>query len=476
MADSFTAKQSQRRIHPIVTLGLVLRGAGHALMAFSLGSALIDHQAPPLAWLVLAITSIGWPLVAYLWARGAADSKQAEFRSMWIDSMIYGFWGAFIGYNPWIITGVLGALATAHLSVGGFRTAAKCLLAAAFGLAAGGLITGFKVDTVISSRTQVLTGMAVGLFVLLFGLLTHYQSLAAYRTRRELAVRNQFIEQQSMALDQARKAALLDRADAEAARSQAEDANRTKSAFLANMSHELRTPLNAVIGYAELLEEDLSDVGGLDTALVDLGRIKGAAKHLLGLINDILDLSKIEADKVELSIETFSMQALIDQVASTVQPLLSTNRNHLSVDVAPGLPLMQTDPSRLRQVLFNLVSNAIKFTHEGHIHVRARHEDDQDGKQIMVVEVSDEGIGLSHEQIARLFQPFVQADTDTTRKYGGTGLGLAISRRLCRMMGGDISVTSVPGAGSTFRAFFATDLSGAHRQAGTGAITDKEAA
>jgi signal transduction histidine kinase len=321
----------------------------------------------------------------------------------------------------------------------------------------------------------MLTAMAVGLFMLLFGLLTHYQSKAAYRTRRELAVRNQFIERQSVALDQARQAAILDRAEAEAARLQAEDASRAKSAFLANMSHELRTPLNAIIGYTELLEEDLADIGGFERSLIDLGRVKGAARHLLGLINDVLDLSRIEADKVELSIETFSMQALMDQVASTVEPLLATNGNHLSVDVAPGLPPMHTDSSRLRQVLFNLVSNATKFTHAGQIHVRARQEPDGQAGQIMVVEVSDEGIGLSREQIARLFQPFVQADTDTTRKYGGTGLGLAISRRLCRMMGGDITVVSTLGAGSTFRAFFSMDLRAACALVGNGAITNKEA-
>ncbi len=475
MADSVTVESARRRIHPIVALGLVLRASGCFLTSFTLGSALIDQGAPTFLFFVLAASTLGWPLIAFLAGRHAVDSKRAEFRSMGIDSMIYGFWGALIGYNPLIIIGVLGALSLAQLSVGGFRTAGKCLVTGAIGLILGGLITGFKINTVISLRTQVLTALTVGLFMLLFGVLTHSQSKAAYRARRELAARNLLIEQQSVALDQARKAALLDRAEAEAARSQAEDANRAKSAFLANMSHELRTPLNAVIGYTELLEEDLADLGGLDSALTDLGRIKGAAKHLLGLINDVLDLSKIEADKVDLSIESVSIEALVDQVASTVQPLLSHNKNRLSVAVAHGLTPMQTDPSRMRQVLYNLVSNATKFTHEGQIHIEARQELDDEGRPIMVVEVSDEGIGLSGEQIARLFQPFVQAETDTTRKYGGTGLGLAISRRLSRMMGGDITVVSTPGAGSTFRAFFATDLTAACAPDGSGAITNKEA-
>lgn len=476
MADSVTTHHLPRRIHPIVRLGFSLRVIGNCMTAFSLGSALADHGASYWLWILLAATALGWPAIAFQLARRAVDSKRAEFRNMWIDSMFYGFWGAFIGYNPWIIVGVLGALAMAQLSVGGFRTAGQCLSAASLGLGAGGVLTGFKVSTLVSLRTDILTALAISVFLLLFGLLTHSQSKAAHRARRELAARNLFIEQQSVALDQARKTAILDRAEAEAARSQAEEANRTKSAFLANMSHELRTPLNAVIGYTELLEEDLTDHGGLDTSLTDLGRIKSAARHLLALIDDVLDLSKIEADKIDLSIQTFSMQVLVDQVAFTVQPLLSINKNHLSVDVAPGLTPLHTDPSRLRQVLFNLVSNATKFTHEGRIHITARQERDEQGRQLTVVEVSDEGIGLSLEQIGRLFQPFVQADTNTTRKYGGTGLGLAISRRLCRMMGGDITVVSSPGAGSTFRAFLATDLAAAGTPAGSIAIINKEAA
>lgn len=446
-----------RRIHPLVKLGFGLRATGHFLMSLSLGSILDDRDSPLALWVLLAATSLAWPWLGFVVSRRSADNKRAEFRNMCVDSLIFGLWGALIGYNPWITMGALVALGMTQLSIGGLRLASQCVIAAAAGLILGGAITGFEIETAVSSRTQILTALAVGLFTLLFGVQSNFQSIAAYRIRRELAVRNLFIEQQSQALDHARKEAVLDRAEAEEARSQAENANRTKSAFLANMSHELRTPLNAVIGYTELLEEDLVDLGGPDTALADLGRIKGAAMHLLGLINNVLDLSKIEADKVDLSIETFPIEALVDQVASTIQPLLPVNRNQLAAAFSPDLHLMHTDATRLRQVLLNLVSNATKFTHGGHIQIDTTQELDEAGRQLTVIQVSDEGIGLSSEQIARLFQPFVQADSNTTRKYGGTGLGLAISRKLCRMMGGDITVTSIPGKGSTFRATLATD-------------------
>ncbi len=240
--------------------------------------------------------------------------------------------------------------------------------------------------------------------------------------------------------------------EATAAKADALRANRAKSELLANMSHELRTPLNAVIGYTEMLEEDFSDRGELDAELADLGRIKGAARHLLQMINDVLDLSKIEAGKIELHIESFELAELLDQVVSTTQPLLATNRNTLQVHCAQGLGRMQSDLTKLRQVLINLVSNAAKFTQDGRILIETTRGLDEEGGALVVFEVRDTGIGMTPSQLGRLFQPFVQADAETTRKYGGTGLGLAISRRLCRLMGGDVTATSTPGEGSLFRA------------------------
>ena len=232
------------------------------------------------------------------------------------------------------------------------------------------------------------------------------------------------------------------------AREGAEQANRTKSAFLANMSHELRTPLNAIIGYSEMLQEEAEDLGQADF-VPDLQKIHSAGKHLLALINDILDLSKIEAGKMELYFETFDPKQLVKDVQSTIQPLVERNRNGLQVVCPEDLPEMYSDVTRTRQILFNLLSNASKFTEDGTITVRVQHTP-QDGKDWMTFEVRDTGIGMTPEQLGRLFQAFSQADASTSRKYGGTGLGLVISRRFAQMMGGDVTVASEHGKGTTF--------------------------
>jgi signal transduction histidine kinase/DNA-binding response OmpR family regulator len=232
------------------------------------------------------------------------------------------------------------------------------------------------------------------------------------------------------------------------AREAAESANRTKSLFLANMSHELRTPLNAILGYSEMLHEEAVERGLLDFT-ADLDKIGTAGKHLLALINDILDLSKIEAGKMELFLESFDLAELIHEITSTMGPIVRTNSNTLCVELAPRLGVMHADQMKVRQALSNLLSNAVKFTHGGNVIVCARRER-MDGREWVLFEVTDTGVGMSAEQIVKLFQDFTQADASTTRKFGGTGLGLALTRRFCQMMGGDVTVRSVPGEGSTF--------------------------
>jgi len=227
-----------------------------------------------------------------------------------------------------------------------------------------------------------------------------------------------------------------------------EQANRAKSVFLANMSHELRTPLNAILGYSEMLHEQAVE-RQLDEFGADLERISAAGKHLLALISDILDLSKIEAGKMELFLESFDVAELIDEVASTIRPLVEKNSNTLHIKRAPDLGVMHADQIKVRQGLFNLLSNAAKFTQEGKVTLDAERERMDDSEWI-VFRVTDTGIGLSPEQIVKLFQDFTQADASTTRKFGGTGLGLALTRRFCQMMGGDVTVHSVPGEGSVF--------------------------
>ena len=240
----------------------------------------------------------------------------------------------------------------------------------------------------------------------------------------------------------------LAKEEAEAAREAAEAANRAKSAFLANMSHELRTPLSAVIGYSEMMEEEVEDLGE-KSLLKDLGKIKSNAKHLLSLINDVLDLSKIEANRMDTFAEDIDVSVLVKEVAATVGSLVQQKGNELVVETDGEVGAMHTDVVKLRQCLFNLLSNASKFTTHGRIILRvARHGDGEAAE--LVFEVTDTGIGMTEDQAARLFQRFSQADETTTRKFGGTGLGLAITRAFSRLLGGDVTVASVAGTGTTF--------------------------
>ncbi|MGD2032535.1 MAG: response regulator [Gammaproteobacteria bacterium] len=228
----------------------------------------------------------------------------------------------------------------------------------------------------------------------------------------------------------------------------AEAANQAKSGFLANMSHELRTPMNAIIGYSEMLMEDAEDDGN-EAAADDLKKIHSAGTHLLSLINDVLDLAKIEAGRMDILLEDFDIPEMVKSVVSTIETLVKKNGNRLRIEVEDDIGEMRADLTKVRQGLFNLLSNAAKFTHNGDIGLSVMSERDDDGDWVRM-SVSDSGIGIPEEKIEHVFDEFSQADETTTRDYGGTGLGLPISRRFCQMMGGDITVTSVVGEGSTF--------------------------
>ena len=267
----------------------------------------------------------------------------------------------------------------------------------------------------------------------------------AETARERLAEINVMLEEVNRTLEQK----VQDRtAELEKMMLTAKDANQAKSSFLAKMSHELRTPMNAIIGYSEILLEDATDNAN-QSAIDDLGKILSAARHLLGLINDVLDLSKIEAGRMDLFLETFDVGTLVREATTTVAPLIEKKQNRLVIDCPEQVGVMHADTTKLRQILLNLLSNASKFTTNGKVSLAVSRGVIGPGECI-VIKVSDNGIGMTPEQMGRLFQTFSQADASTTAKFGGTGLGLAISRQFARLMGGDVTAASEPGKGSTF--------------------------
>ena len=265
---------------------------------------------------------------------------------------------------------------------------------------------------------------------------------------RQIADRTAVLEQAHR--DQARHAMELGELIARLRLSQqeVEAATRAKSEFLANMSHELRTPLNAITLYSELLQETAGEAGR-DADVADLGKIRHAGTHLLGLINDILDLSKIEAGKMDLNLETIDVKRMVDELVNTMDAVVRKNGNSLTVHIAPGIGTMHADPTKTRQILFNLLSNAAKFTKQGSVTLDVARvtTGSTDHLEFSVI---DTGIGLTEEQKERLFRPFTQADSSISRKYGGTGLGLALVWRFCQMMGGTVRVESLHGHGARF--------------------------
>ena len=300
-----------------------------------------------------------------------------------------------------------------------------------------------------AQRTSELMLLALGALVLILGLVLAVSMGRTVRALRSEMNERTRAEGMNRQLAENLERRVIERtAELTLALEQLEDVSRHKSEFLANMSHELRTPLNAIIGYSEMLQEQAEDADQDDLA-PDLDRIKTSGRHLLELVNGILDFSKIEAGKTELYLETVPIPDLVTDVASVTRPLAEKGNNNLEVYYDDEVGYIHADLTKVRQTLYNLLSNACKFTESGAISISATRRQ-VDGVGWISFQVTDTGIGITPEQMGKLFRPFSQADTSTTRKYGGTGLGLVVSRDFSRMMGGDITAESEPGKGSVF--------------------------
>ncbi len=332
-------------------------------------------------------------------------------------------------------------------------------------IAEAGAYSGPLRDVLLQTGARALLGIPLLREGHLIGGLTVTKKTPGEFSQQVIALLKTFASQSAVAIQNAR----LFREIEDKGR-QLQAADRHKSEFLANMSHELRTPLNAIIGYSEMLQEDAVDLGA-EQFTDDLKKINAAGKHLLELINAVLDLSKIEAGKMELYLERFEVAPLVRDIAAVIQPLATKNANRLDVRCSDEAGTMRADLTKVRQALFNLLSNACKFTERGTVTLTVA-RDVVDGRDWLAFSVSDTGIGMTAEQLARLFEAFTQADAATTRRYGGTGLGLALSRRLCRMMGGDVTAESEAGRGSVFTIRLPAHVADAVEEPATPAVVE----
>ncbi|MEP6768572.1 MAG: ATP-binding protein [Acidobacteriota bacterium] len=434
-------ESSHEHPHPLVALDYRVRVPAMLIVALIGIAHFVDKPQGAALWMAIVFTGLVWPQLAYLIASRARDSKRAELANLLFDSLVVGCWTAATGFSVLPSLMMTSAIIAACLSVGGVRFTLWAVASLVSGMLAVGALTGFHVVPETSLLTTCLSVIGTFAFTSIFGFHSHIQTRRVVKARRELTDQHRQIQDQYTIIERALQSA-LDSNDA------VRQANQAKSVFLANMSHELRTPLNAILGYSEMLMEDASARG--DSEVVsDLQKIQSAGKHLLGLINGVLDFSKIEAGKMKLFLETFEVSKVIEEAVNTARPLVENNGNRLEVRCPADIGPMREDMTKVRQVLLNLLSNAAKFTQGGAVTLDVWRENRVDGNWVYL-KVSDTGIGMTPEQVSRLFQPFTQADAATSRKYGGTGLGLALTQKFCTMMGGDIEVESAQGKGSAF--------------------------
>lgn len=460
------------RVHPTVRLDYAVRRTVYPLFGALYWSQVhVGRGMTPWLWTYLIGYAAVYPHVAYWLATRSRNSKQAELWNLAFDSFVIGTWMPILSFAFWPSVVGLYGVHSGNLSVGGLRIAVRNLLVMILGVVVGGLVMGFQVRPESSLLTTVLAITSIFLYISVYALHSHLQSKRVVHAMKQISEQKAQIEEKQALLQERSDALQRSKVTAEEAKRAAEEANRAKSRFLANMSHELRTPLNAIIGYSEMLKEETADLG-VSQLEPDLEKIRSAGQHLLGLINEVLDLSKIEAGKMDVFVERFDIGALLHEVTSTVQATAAAKGNTLEVKAEPGLGVMRADLTKVRQILLNLLSNASKFTDRGPIVLAVRREaGPYPEADAIVFAVKDSGIGMTPEQVGRLFQPFVQADASTTRRYGGTGLGLTITRRFCEMMGGSVRVESEPGKGTTFTVRLPAEVVEAHPSAtGTFAV------
>ncbi len=405
---------------------------------------LVDDQQSWQKWVIIGAICLFWVMPWVLrWTGNLRLSALLSFQMLTFASLFgaYYYGGVASPFLPWLIVALL--LGFFYLSEHAAAVIAVFTVNLA-GFAVAIMLWGLTSRLPISSLTPLSYVSIMSATIYMAWMANYYASIVSSRSETEREA------------ERHRNTALRLRETKELA----ERASTSKSIFLAKMSHELRTPLNAVIGYSEILLEDAELEGKEEQTVADLKRINAAGRHLLSLVDDVLDLSKIETSTIELDPSKFDLRAFVDDVISYAQPLIDSNRNRLEVEVGSKLGSVINDATKMRQVALNLLSNAAKFTVDGVITLAVR-RDSKVGGDWIEISVRDTGIGLSEADQSKLFQNFAQVTASTSSKYGGTGLGLALSQKLCGMMGGAISVRSEPGKGALFTARVPAEVTGA---------------